>query len=103
MSIAVVTGLTGNFSKLHKTTIKNSYVVTTIRGDEFKKYATQQGWSVINADAAHSSCLNEASMQSKYIKILHWFKPNADYVLYIDHKYKLKYRNVTCIILKLLT
>lgn len=86
----VVTCVTGNFNKVHKTNIKNAIVYTTLRDVEFTEHATQNGWQVRILPFTHSYDLREGSRQSKYVKFLKYHIPETKYVIYIDHKYKLQ-------------
>jgi hypothetical protein len=86
----VVTCVTGNFNKVHKTNIKNAIVYTTLRDVEFTEHATQNGWQVRILPFTHSYDLREGTRQSKYVKFLKYHIPETKYVIYIDHKYKMQ-------------
>ena len=85
--VSVVTGLFGNFNKLHKTDIENAYVITTHKDKEIVQSCLNQGWKVFYANESHTKDLVKASKQSKKAKTLFYLKPPTDYILYVDHKW----------------
>lgn len=92
--VAVVTGLFGNFEKVHYTDCENSYVVTTSKNKEQTNQIVKQGWNVYFVQEEHTNNLVEASRQSKLVKTLKFLKPEAEYILYIDHKWMIMQEHV---------
>ncbi len=96
--VAVVTGLFGNFNKVHHTDCENAYVVTTKKNDEQTKKITKQGWQVFFVNQNESKSLIQGSKQSKFVKTLKYLKPEAEYILYVDHKWMIMKEHVNQLI-----
>ena len=85
--IAVLTGLFGNFTKVHFTDCENAYVVTTKKNKKETDLIKSQGWNVYFVNENESKSLVEGSRKSKLVKTLKYLKPEARYILYVDHKW----------------
>jgi len=94
MAVSVVTCVTGNFNKVHKTDISEAYVVTTLRDESFKNHCKDMGWKVVYLDYPHTNDLYKATRQSKYVKTLKAFKPRTKHVIYVDHKYIIENKHI---------
>ena len=87
MDCTVVTCVTGNFNKLHKTNLENGVVFSTISDKDFIVHTKAQGWRFEKLPFNHTDDLREASRQSKYVKFFKYFNPPTKYAIYVDHKY----------------